>query len=300
MLIVLVPWLPCVMVKLLGLADRVKLGAGVTVRLIVVVLFKLPDVPVIVTVAVPVAAVTLAVRVSVLLLVAGLGLNAAVTPLGRPDAERVTLPLKPFDGVMLIVLVPWLPCVMVTAFGEAERLKVFRVFTERLSTVVFVSVPDVPVIVTVTVPVAAVALAVKVSVLVDVAGFGLNAAVTPLGRPDAERVRLPLKPFDGVMLIVLVPWLPCAMVTAFGEAERLKVFRVFTERLSTVVFVSVPDVPVIVTVPVAAVALAVKVSVLVDVAGFGLNAAVTPLGRPDAERVTLPLKPFDGVMLIVL
>src|ERR1019366_6476344 len=105
MLIVLVPWLPCVMVKLLGLADSVKLGAGVTVRLIVVVLFKLPDVPVIVTVAVPVAAVTLAVRVSVLLLVAGLGLNAAVTPLGRPDAKRVTLPLKPFDGVMLIVLV---------------------------------------------------------------------------------------------------------------------------------------------------------------------------------------------------
>src|ERR1019366_5183900 len=230
MLIVLVPWLPCVMVKLLGLADSVKLGAGVTVRLIVVVLFKLPDVPVIVTVAVPVAAVALAVKVSVLLLVAGLGLNAAVTPLGKPDAERVTLPLKPFDGVMLIVLVPWLPCVMVTAFGEAERLKVFRGFAERQSTVVFVSVPDVPVIVTVTVPVAAVALAVKVSVLVDVAGFGLNAAVTPLGRPDAERVTLPLKPFDGVMLIVLVPWLPCVMVTAFGEAERLKVFRVFTER----------------------------------------------------------------------
>ena len=82
-----------------------------------VVLFKLPDVPVIVTVAVPVAAVTLAVRVSVLLLVAGLGLNAAVTPLGKPDAERVTLPLKPFDGVMLIVLVPWLPCTMLTLLG---------------------------------------------------------------------------------------------------------------------------------------------------------------------------------------
>ena len=199
-----------------------KFGAGVTVRLIVVVCVKLPDVPVIVTVAVPVAAVALAVKVSVLVDVAGFGLNAAVTPLGRPDAERVTLPLKPFDGVMVIVLVPWLPCVMVTAFGEAERLKVFRVFTERLSTVVFVSVPDVPVIVTVTVPVAAVALAVKVSVPVDVAGFGLNAAVTPLGKPDAERVTLPLKPFDGVMLIVLVPWLPCAMATLLGLAVSVK------------------------------------------------------------------------------
>src|ERR1019366_2664296 len=271
MLIVLVPWLPCVMVKLLGLADSVKLGAGVTVRLIVVVLFKLPDVPVIVTVAVPVAAVTLAVRVSVLLLVAGFGLNAAVTPLGKPDAERVTLPLKPFDGVMLIVLVPWLPCVMVKLLGLADSVKFGAGVTDRLIVVVCVKLPDVPVIVTVAVPVAAVTLAVKVSVLVDVAGFGLNAAVTPLGKPDAERVTLPLKPFDGVMVIVLVPWLPCVMVTAFGEAERLKVFRVFTERLSTVVFVSVPDVPVIVTVavPVAAVTLAVRVSVLLLVAGLG-------------------------------
>jgi len=44
-----------------------------------------------------------------------------------------------------------------------------------------------------------------VSVLVPVVGFELNAAVTPLGKPDAERVTLPLKPFNGVMVIVLVP-----------------------------------------------------------------------------------------------
>jgi len=94
------------MLRLPGLAESVKLGAGVTVRLIVVVSVKLPDVPVIVTTAVPVAAVALAVRVSVLLAVAGLGLNAAVTPLGKPDAERLTFPLKPFEGVMAIVLVP--------------------------------------------------------------------------------------------------------------------------------------------------------------------------------------------------
>jgi len=83
----------------------VKLGAGVTVRLIAVVCVKLPDVPVMVTVTVPVAAAALAVKVSVLLVVAGFGLNPAVTPLGKPDAERFTLPLKPFDGVMVIVLV---------------------------------------------------------------------------------------------------------------------------------------------------------------------------------------------------
>ncbi len=65
--------------------------------------------------------------------------------------------------------------------------------------------PDVPVTVTVAVPVVAVALAVSVSVLVLVAGLGVNAAVTPLGKPDAERLTLPLKPFAGVIVIVLVP-----------------------------------------------------------------------------------------------
>jgi hypothetical protein len=95
--------------------------------------------------------------------------------------------------------------VIVTAFGAADRLKLDGAFTVRLSVVVLVSVPDVPVIVTATVPVAAVALAVRVSVLVPLAGLGLNIAVTPLGKPDAVRVTVPLKPFDGVMVMVLVP-----------------------------------------------------------------------------------------------
>jgi len=93
------------MLRLPGLADSVKLGAAVTVMVMVVVWVKLPDVPVMVTVTVPVAAAALAVRVRVLLLVAGFGLNAAVTPLGKLDADRPTFPMKPFDGVMVIVLV---------------------------------------------------------------------------------------------------------------------------------------------------------------------------------------------------
>ena len=76
--------------------------------------------------------------------------------------------------------------------------------------------------VTVTVPVAAVALAVRVSVLLDVAGFGLNPGVTPLGKFEAERVTLPLKPFTGTMLIVVVLLLPWTTVTELGEASRLK------------------------------------------------------------------------------
>jgi hypothetical protein len=187
-----------------------------------VVCVKLPDTPVMVTVTVPVVAVPLAVNVSVLVEVVGFGANAAVTPLGNPDALKVTLPLKPPVGLTVIVLVPLLPCVIVTEVGDAERVKFGGAFTVRLRVVVCVKLPDTPVMVTVTVPVAAVPLAVNVSVLVEVVGFGTNAAVTPLGKPDALKVTLPLKPFTGTTVIVLVPLLPCVMVTLFGEAVRLK------------------------------------------------------------------------------
>jgi hypothetical protein len=86
----------------------------------VVVCVWLPDVPVTVIVAVPVVAVALAASVNVLVVVVGFVLNEAVTPLGRPDADKVTLPLKPLDGVMVIVLVPLLPCTTVRLFGEAD------------------------------------------------------------------------------------------------------------------------------------------------------------------------------------
>ena len=87
-----------------------------------VVLVKVPDVPVMLTVTAPVAAVLLAVSVNVLALAAGFGLNAAVTPLGRPDAAKLTLPLKPFCGVTVIVLVPLAPWVMIKLLGDAERV----------------------------------------------------------------------------------------------------------------------------------------------------------------------------------
>ena len=82
---------------------------------------RLPEVPVIVRVTVPVAAVPLAVNVNVLEAVAGLGLNEAVTPLGRPDADKLTLPVKPFCGVTVMVLEPLAPCVMLRLLGDAER-----------------------------------------------------------------------------------------------------------------------------------------------------------------------------------
>jgi hypothetical protein len=73
-----------------------------------VVLVRVPEVPVIVTVDVPVGAVALAARVNVPLDVAGFGLKEAVTPFGNPEAVRATSELNPLAGVMVILLVLWL------------------------------------------------------------------------------------------------------------------------------------------------------------------------------------------------
>ena len=75
-----------------------------------------------VTVAVPVVAVLLAVNVSVLVPVVLVGLKDAVTPLGRPEADKLTLPVKPLVGLIVIVLVPLPPCVTVTLVGAAESV----------------------------------------------------------------------------------------------------------------------------------------------------------------------------------
>jgi hypothetical protein len=77
--------------------------------------------------------------------------------------------------------------------------------------------PDLPVIVIVKVPSVAVLLAVSVRVLVPVVLLGLNAAVTPLGKPVAERLTLPLNPFSGVTVMVLVPLALCAMFSPPGS-----------------------------------------------------------------------------------
>ncbi len=100
-------------------AEMIRSGPWATVRARVVVFVKPLDVPVIVTVTVPTAAVLLAADVNALEVMAGLGLNDAVTPLDRPEADKLTLLPKPFCGVTVIVLVPLAPCGIVKVFGEA-------------------------------------------------------------------------------------------------------------------------------------------------------------------------------------
>jgi hypothetical protein len=191
------------------------------VRVNTVAFVKLPEVPVIVTVTIPVVAELLAVSVNVLEIAVEVGLNDAVTPFGRPDADKLTLLLKPFCGLTVIVLVALAPCRTVRLLGDTERVKFGGPVTVRVIVVVFVKLPDVPLMVTVTVLEVAELSAVSVSVLVEVVELGLNDALTPVGRPDADKMTLLLKPFDGVTVIVVAPGFPCETLTLLGDGERV-------------------------------------------------------------------------------
>ena len=93
-----------------------------TVSETVVAVVNWPAVPVMVTLLVPKDAVPLAVNVNVLVFAVLVGLNDAVTPLGSPEADKLTLPLKPFRGTTVIVLVPLPPWVTLTLAGNAESV----------------------------------------------------------------------------------------------------------------------------------------------------------------------------------
>lgn len=167
-----------------------------------------PEVPVIVAVVLPVDAVLSAVRVSVLFVVVVAGENVAVTPVGRPVAERFTPFAKPFTDTTLTVDLPEVPGATKTLLGAATNEKP-PMFTITCAVVELVILPDVPVMVNVVVPGDAVLAAESVIVLVPVAGFGENDAVTPLGSPEAVRLTLPVKPYCGLTLtelVALAPW----------------------------------------------------------------------------------------------
>src|SRR6202034_74308 len=125
---------------------RLKFGTVIT-RLIVAVWVKLPEVPVTVTVAVPAVTELPAAIVRVLAPVVLAGLKDAVTPLGRPDAARLTLPLKPLWGPTVSVLTTLFPWTTLRLLGDAERLKFGTVIT-RLIVALWVKLPEVPVTVT--------------------------------------------------------------------------------------------------------------------------------------------------------
>jgi hypothetical protein len=103
---------------------------------------------------VPVRVNRLTVKVSVLVVVVGFGRNAAVTPVGMPEAVNLTLPANPLDGITVIVLVPRVPWVTVRLTGDAVSAKFCGTagFTVSETVVCFVRLPETPVIVMFAVP----------------------------------------------------------------------------------------------------------------------------------------------------
>jgi len=257
------------------------------------------EVPWIVIVEVPVAAVLLAISVRTLLPVVGLVPNAAVTPLGIPDAVRVTAPVNPPTSVTLMVSVPPAsrPITRVDAVGVIVKLPVPEevvIVTGMMMDLLVV--PEVTVTVIVDVPNVAVALAVRVMTNVVLVGL-VTEAETPEGRPVREMVGVPVAPVT-VMVHVAEP--PCCRVNPPPQDDEMLKPAV-TVSAMVVLEVSEPEVPVMVTVkdPIVAVALAVNVSTLVLAVGLVAKVAVTPEGRPVAASVTEPVNGLISFTLMV-
>jgi len=115
-----------------------------------------------------------------------------------------------------------------------------------------------------------------------------------LGSPENVTVTPPVNPFCAVKVNIVVPVAPWAMVRDVGDAVSVNPGAGAMVSAMAVFAVSVPEAPVIVIVafPEAAVLAAVKVSLRGAVPDAEAKVAVTPAGRPDAVRVTAPLKPF--------
>src|SRR5215469_15065229 len=151
-------------------------------------------VAVIVMVAVPIVAAALADSVRVADPEPGAaiddGLKPAVTPEGRPEADKDTAELKPPEIVLEIVELPEAPCETVNDDGDEviEKSGTAADVTVSPSVVVWVFPPPVAVMVTVDVPVGVDEAADTVRVADPEPGapivVGLNVAVAPEGSPE--------------------------------------------------------------------------------------------------------------------
>jgi len=157
--------------------------------------------------------------------------------------------------------------------------------------------PPVPVMVMVLVPV--LALLLTVSLRVDVPEPGapmdveLKLAVTPDGRPLADKATAESKPPETAVVIVELPELPLDTVRVVGDALMVKLALpgAVTVRATVVVCVMPFPTPLTVIVYVPVAMLEATVMVMVDVpepgAAMGLvpKLTVTPFGWPLADKV---------------
>ncbi len=265
-----------------------------------------------VTVVEPVAAVAVAEKETVIVQVGlhGLFVKATVTPVGRPEAEKVTGVIAPWTRVAVIDeigLVP--PWATVRLPGEGEERLKSKPGAETVSdsVVEWLAPPPLALIVTVLVPIVALAVAEKVTVTVQVGLHGLlvNVAVTPVGRPDTENVTGVVVPLTKVAVIdeagLVEPW--TTRRPPGDGAPRLKSnLGAATVNDMLVEWLAPPPEAAILTavVPKVAVAIAKKdtVTVQVGLQGLLVNVAVTPLGNPEAENVTTVVVPLTRVAVI--
>ena len=187
-----------------------------------------PDVPAIVMVKVPVAARRLTVTVifDVVLPVIEVGLKPKVTLFSWPVAESAIVGV-PLVTCALIVALPDDPLVMVRVFGDALMANTGAdAVTVRVTLVVWVAPPPVPVTVMLYVPAATLDATARFNVELPVPGaamdVGVKVGVTPAGYPLADKATAELNPFAAEVLIVTFPDFPCCTETEPGEAEMLK------------------------------------------------------------------------------
>ena len=196
--------------------------------MVVAVGVSVPELPVMVTVEVLAGAVMLAENVSTQLPLPTIGVvqPEKLTPLGIPvKLLIVTVPLNPPLSVTVIVSLA-VPLWAIDKFAgdtESEKLPVSEGSMVSVIVVVAgVNEPELPVMVIVAVPRGAVVLAVKVNALDPVAGLVPKVTVTPLGKPDAVSVTLPVNPPASIIEIVSEPLPPWAMVSAAAEELSVK------------------------------------------------------------------------------
>ena len=129
------------------------------------------------------------------------GLKLALAPVGSPPALKLTVPVKPFNAVTLAVYVVFEPWVTVREDGVADNKKAL---TTRVTVVVLIAWPLLPVIVSGYVPTGVEVLVGTLSVVDPevVRLEGLNDAVAPVGSPLTLKLTVPVNPFSGVSVML--------------------------------------------------------------------------------------------------
>jgi len=159
---------------------------------------SVPLVPVIESVELPMGVLPWVVTVRVELAPGAIevGLNEGLAPLGRPLAERLTVPVNPFTAPTLTVYLILPPGVTVFVPGAAAKVK-SGFATSRVTPVECTSEPLVPVIVKDAPPTGVDVVVVIVRVALapaEIVEEGLNEGVAPVGRPLTDKLTVPVNP----------------------------------------------------------------------------------------------------------